>query len=285
MSVTSSPGRRRARKAGKLRGKDSEVKQLASPPSCDVILGCQIAAYATLRASSATIASLRRSLGGSRGPALSASMLRHADDQTILALSLVLRAIDQAGWQGRSFANWGIVAAPNFFGRAALADVLTRYAREGPWGVSPQVIPNQSLHAVSGSISQVLKMYGPNFGVGGGSEAVLDAFMVAATFLSDDRLPGLWLTLTGHEEEYIPSERDGDAAPICAGVALALQHDDGDGEAPQLRVSPASLGEDWPHFRLPELIAELSDPEPVLRRWRLGEVGWIELETSTGRGA
>src|ERR1700751_1917728 len=102
--------------------------------------------------------SLRQRPGPGLGGSLPATFLRHADEQTVAALAAVLHAIQECGMSVADFKEWGVVAAPHFLGRAMLAAALQRLAAEGAWGISPHLIPHRSQHAVSGTISQVLKI-------------------------------------------------------------------------------------------------------------------------------
>src|SRR5262249_31560396 len=135
----------------------------------------------------------------------------------------VLRAIATGGLGSQRFTEWGVVAAPRFLGRVALAHALKRFTVEGAWGVSPHVIPHHSLHAVSGTISQALKRDGPSGGVGGGAGGALEALRTAAGMVHGDRLPGVWVVLTAWDPE---PAADGTGAPsgdgCCVGLALAL---------------------------------------------------------------
>lgn len=257
------------------------MNQLTYAPSCAMSVRCRVAAHAAIRLSQEAIAALRRELIVPGQQRLPASFLKHAEEQTIVALRAVTGAISAAGWERRSFADWGIVSAPNDFGRAGIAHTVQRYAQEGAWGISPQLIPHQSLHAVSGTLSQVLQIQGPNFGISGGCDAVLEAFLVAGTFLSDTRLPGLWLTLTGYEQEFIPAEDGRTPPPLCDGVALALTRPDqrGSGLEIHIQAQPAA-GDDCPGFRLSDLVAELTEHEQASpRTWRLADLGSIALTT------
>ncbi len=252
----------------------------------DTAIRCHVAAHATLRAPAEMIDPLRRQPCSPGPQPLPASLLKHSEDQAVVALTTVLRAIVRAGWEGRSFADWGVVAAANLFGRCGIAQTVQRFVEEGAWCVSPHLIPHQSLHAVSGTLSQALKCYGPNFGIGGGGQSCRDAFLLAATLLADARVPGLWLVLTGHEREYIPIENGQPAAPppVCESAALALTRAaDADGGL-TLRVGPDDRqgSELLPEFRLTDLIEELTQHEQPAATWRLGTMGWVELETLPG---
>ena len=212
------------------------------------------------------------------------SFLKHAEDQTVLALMTVLRALEQEGWQGRSFSDWGVVAAPNLFGRVSIAQTIQRYQQEGAWGVSPHLIPHQSLHAMSGTISQALKIYGPNFGMGGAGNSGPDAFLIAGAMMMDGLLPGLWFVLAGYETEWIPAADGAPVpAPVCQAIALALTPSDADTTGLHLSLGQARTGSEIdpavPEFQL-GLMAEDWQQQGALPqgRWRLSDRHWVEFE-------
>jgi hypothetical protein len=155
------------------------------------------------------------------GEPLPASFLKHADEQTVAGLAAVYQAIDQAGLRANSFRDWGVVAAPRFLGRPTMAAALQRFAAEGAWGVSPHLIPHRSLHSISGTVSQALKIQGPNFGVGGGPGGTVEVLLAAMALLEGKRLPGVWMVLTCLDPESPPDEA-GNMAPGTQAVGLAL---------------------------------------------------------------
>jgi hypothetical protein len=121
------------------------------------------------------------------------------------------------------FRDWCVVAVPRSIGRLPLANALTKFRAEGAWGVSPHLIPHRSLHSVSGTISQALKIHGPNFGVGGGPGGAGEGLLTAATLVVGDRLPGVWLVLTGWRSEPTQeNQTDDGSSNVCQALALAL---------------------------------------------------------------
>ena len=214
------------------------------------------------------------------------SFLKHAEDQTVLALMTVRAALEQQGWQEQSFTQWGVIAAPNLFGRISIAQTIQRYRQEGAWGVSPHLIPHQSLHAMSGTISQALKIVGPNFGVNGGPNASSDAFLIAAAMMMDGRLPGIWIVLTGYESEWIPAASGTNGvAPMCEAVALALTMEPPNSMGPSLTIGqvPDDAKKDLsvlPEVHLSLLFEEMSSRAAVAGgKWRLSDTHWLELES------
>src|SRR5262249_28604159 len=140
-------------------------------------------------------------LGGRRIPP---SLLKHADHQTVLGLAALLRAIDGAGWQGRSFEDWGLIAAPRFLGRISTAASIARFKERGVPGMSPRISPTMSLHAVAGSLSMALKAHGFNYGVGGGHGHLGEALLTALAAREVHGASGIWVVVTQFSPEPVP---------------------------------------------------------------------------------
>src|SRR4051812_37102727 len=90
-------------------------------PALETTVRCRLAATSLMRSSAETIAQVRRQpviVGDQKMPV---SFLKHAEDQSVLALATVLQALEQECWHTRSFAQWAVIAAPNFFGRLTIA--------------------------------------------------------------------------------------------------------------------------------------------------------------------
>jgi hypothetical protein len=239
----------------------------------------RIVAFAALSFRAEQIAEFRRRPEEIAGVSLTASFLKHAEDQTIAALQTMQRALEAARLDPGSFADWGVVAAPVFLGRFALAHSLVRYRQEGAWGVAPHLIPHHSLHALPGTISQALKIHGPNFGINDGPGGESDAFLLATGLLAAGTLPGLWLVLTGNEREAIPSLDDPPATPPpCVAAVMALVSSVGPPKGARLAVRDAAEGRGTPahlpEFYLPALLL------PGARgKWRLSDSHWLDVDT------
>jgi hypothetical protein len=260
---------------------------LCIPASRAGTVRCRIIASAALRASAETIAQWRRQPLVVAGQALSLSFLKHSEDQTVVALQAILHTLTPQHSLS-SFADWGVVAAPNFFGRACMAQTMERHRQEAAWGVSPHIIPHNSLHALSGTISQALKIYGPNFGISGGPNACADAFLLAAALLADGRLPGLWLVLSGHDAEFVPLPGGRSANTTnCQAVVMALAAADAREAGQYLSIGLMQTTGDQenslsllPEFQLSTLMEEGAlGAEVPNGKWRLSETHWVEMET------
>lgn len=182
---------------------------------------CGVAADAVLRIPLESLPEFRRNPGPVHGQALPTSFLKHADEQTVAGLGAVFQAIDKSGLHSTCFRDWGVVAAPRFLGRPAMAAAMQRFAAEGAWGVSPHLIPHRSLHSISGTVSQALKIHGSNFGVGGGPGGTIEALLAAMALLERKRLPGAWVVLTCLDPE-LPPDVSGQPVPGTQAVGLAL---------------------------------------------------------------
>lgn len=206
--------------------------------------GCPIVAYGVARAGLDEIAALRKAPGPPGGPKFPPSLLKHADEQTALALSAVLHAVGRFGLEGRIDPEWGVVAAPRYLGRLQTMYHVDRYRRQGASTVSPLIIPHLSLHSPSGTISLAMGLHGPNYGVGGAHGHLAEGLLSALT-LADEGLPGAWLVATAWDAEPMPdASKHGPAAAHGHAVALALDYSGNSGVNPlgTLRFSPASAG-------------------------------------------
>jgi len=189
-----------------------------------VTFACGVATAAVVSASVSDLPALRERPGEPPAAPIPPRFLRHADEQTVVGVAAVLRACASPVLAGETFAEWGVVAAPVFPGRIGGAGTFTKYREDGAAVVSPHIIPQYSLHSLAGAVSICLGVHGPNFGIGGGWQALPEALTVALSLLDQGTLPGLWLVLTQWCPEPIPDSRgstQSDAA--CVGTALALR--------------------------------------------------------------
>ncbi|HEV3119125.1 MAG TPA: hypothetical protein VGY58_18870 [Gemmataceae bacterium] len=211
----------------------------ALPAGKDVC--CDVAAFGSVQFTLDMFPALRQRPGPGVGHSLPNNFLKHADELTVASLAAVLEAVERFGMGSEGvFTNWGVVAAPAFLGRATLVNALQRYADEGAWGISPHFIPHRSQHAVAGTISQALKIHGPNFGTGGGPSGAAEGLLAGAVLLEGSGLPGVWVALAQWEPEFIPDLQGKATGPcLCRAVALALVSTDSHTRGMRLRAAPA----------------------------------------------
>lgn len=256
---------------------------------------CGVAGLGIVRATPAALPALRQKPGRVGGEALPPSFLKHADDQTVAGVGAVLQAIEGYGLGGTPFRDWGVVAASRFMGRTALAAALLKFKAEGAWGISPHLIPHRSLHSLSGTVSQALKVHGPNFGSGGGPGGAADALLTAVALLHGGRLPGVWVVLTGWEPEPATDGKAQVVTPdcVCDAVALALVPAAPGGHRLCLRVVPAGTESrrnghgGISLLSLEAMVRALGDPAapPTAVVWQLPGGGRVELERRPAVGA
>jgi hypothetical protein len=154
-------------------------------------------------------------------PRLSAQFLKHSDEQTLASLVALDRAMTDAALPGSDFDKWSIISASRNFGRAAMAAAIDKYRDDGPWGVSVQVIPHRTPHAVCGTISLALLNHGPCVGVGGRVGQEVSALLATAGLLRHDGRDGVWVLLSAWLPELM-IEINGKPTSESACVAIAL---------------------------------------------------------------
>ena len=205
------------------------------------------------------------------GVELSGHFLKHADEQTIVALQAIQKATKRHGIDPRNLARWGIIAAPRYIGRLTGANVLYKFPRGGTSAVAPHIVAQCSLHSVSGAASIALGMHGPNLGLGGGQWAIGDGLTAALTLFETSQVPGVWLLLTEFDSEPVPDDQGRPLNdPTCHAVALALVP--GASGDSQLTLRPGShrrsLRADYPEPTVAEIAACIDAAERGLpARW------------------
>jgi hypothetical protein len=255
--------------------------QNLSGDSVSTAVCCDVSAYGSAWATGDELAALRPQVAGLLGKTMPSGWLKHADDQTIVTLVALSRAMAQCGLAD-ACTEWGVVAAPRFLGRVTTAASLERFAAEGAWGVSPHLIPHRSLHSISGTISQALGIRGPNFGVGGGPACASQAFLVVAALLASARLPGVWLSLSGWDpepERTTPGSRTFTSG-TCGAVVLAMHPAQAGRSGLRFRIAPADeVSAPTEILSLERLLESLADGEPpTAAAWRLDGGGRVEME-------
>ena len=196
---------------------------------------CELAAYGVVRSTPAELAALRKQ--PAPGVTLPLATLKYADEQAVAAAVAVLRAVQAWGRPASDFADWGVAAAPRYFGRLAAAAVIDRHGIRGAPGVSPLVAPQMSLHAVAGCVSLTLGCHGPVTGFGGGVDALGDGLLGGLSLLGGG-VPGVWVVVTAYDPE--PAAAD-DPAAVCHAVALALTPAAGGVRLEQGDAGPSSV--------------------------------------------
>jgi hypothetical protein len=187
------------------------------------------------------IAPLRDKPGAAVGRPLPANFLKYADDQTVAGMVAVWRAMVNSGLCDHDFTDWAVVGAPRYLGRLAAATTLYRFYKEGVSRASPLIVSHRSLHSVASTVSQALRIHGPNFGAGGGPGSAAEGLLLGLSFLEEGQVPGVWVVLTECDPEPLPDETGQPTAPaVCHGVALALVPAADGWQGLRLRLRPAA---------------------------------------------
>ena len=216
------------------------MSTIASPPREPVAdnnpLECVVASYATSRLQSDAVNALRKQSSNLPGD-LGNSVLRHSDEQTLTALVAVKDAISHFESPPENLQDWGVVASSRYLGRTAFAQALNKFAVDGPWNVSVQVVPNRSLHSPASMVGLALGCHGPCVGVGGGLDGEPDAWLTATSLLDQHRLPGIWLIFSGWEpDEQINLDGVPTNDACCTSLAIALQPSTSQSGVAKLRI-------------------------------------------------
>jgi hypothetical protein len=186
-------------------------------------LSLALRGFGVARADLASIAAMRKSRPAWAPPDTPGHFLKHADEQTVVAVAALDHAVQAGALQIDDCRQWAIIAAPRFIGRSAGAVTLDRFGRGGGPAISPHVIPQHSLHSISGALSILLGSRQPNFGVGGTADSLAEGLLAALT-LPSQGCCGVWLVGTAWDPEpQVDKQGQCQDSPVCFGVALALK--------------------------------------------------------------
>ncbi len=198
---------------------------LSNPISGQIRRG--LLAHAVVRLTVETVSQMRCAPLQACGEPFAVSSLKHFDEQTLAVLHALHEALRGANLHVEPgtlpFRNWGVLAAPCYLGRSAMVPSMSRFHAEGAWGVSPHMIPYRSLHSISGTVSQYLKIHGPNYGVGGGPGGLSELLLAGFSLLETQPLPGLWLIASRiHPDTGLDDNGRPPADSSCEAIVLAL---------------------------------------------------------------
>jgi hypothetical protein len=196
---------------------------IVPPFSAGADSACGIVGHAACAARLSEIAALRDAAGPPGAPALPPRFLRHCDEQTVVGIHAVLRAI-AALPSGRGVGGDAIVAASCQAGRIMAAKSLALLKTGGAVTVSTHIVPQASLHSVAGAVSVALGMHGPHLGVSGGADALVEGLLAAITLAADAGAPRVWLVVSEWDDEPV-LDATGAATddPVCRALALAIE--------------------------------------------------------------
>lgn len=175
---------------------------------------CGIGALGSIRVPWPEIAGLRKNPAEPRLK----PHIRMSDELTVLAVASVQNAIDQAGWNDRSFEDFGLLAGARYFGRVRFANNLQRWRKAQVHGQSPMTVPHLSLHAIAGTVSIAFRIHGPHFAISGNPGLIAEGLLMGMGMLHEMSLPGLWVVFSEWD-----LEPDAQTEPVDrVGQALAI---------------------------------------------------------------
>lgn len=185
-----------------------------------------IVAHGMARLTMRELAEVRKESLPSFSSNLSPQLLKHSDEQTLASLVALSEAIKSANMTSGEFSDWAIVSSSRNLGRMAFAAVIDKYRDEGPWGVSVQVIPHCTAHAVAGTISLALQSRGPCIGTGGGAGGEIDALLSTASILRKPDWSGAWIVYSAWSPELAfdtAGRPTSDSVCLAAAVAVTKE--------------------------------------------------------------
>lgn len=151
-------------------------------------------AFKAIEVPLAAVADLRAAADPEGSPPLPKRFLRHADEQSVVAVRAVQEAI--ADLDGTDCRSHGVIAAPCQAGRIGSSRTLSQYAEGGGVTVSTHIVPQASLHALAAAVSVGLGMHGPSLGVGGGATALAEGLLTLTALADAPGVEGWWLVAT-----------------------------------------------------------------------------------------
>ncbi len=205
---------------------------------------CQIDSCATVSAHLSEFPTLAREKYAHGSHSLPTRFLRHADEQTVIGVRSLLKAMASDTQKNIDISNDAVIAATCLAGQPAAARTMIGLRDKGPVAVTPHIVPQCSLHSVASAASVGFGMHGPNFGVGGGIHAVSEGLLLAVTLAPMLAITSpsarIWLICTGWDQQ--PSlEPNGEVNndPLCRGLTLLLKPTPShsfDNTRPQIRI-------------------------------------------------
>lgn len=202
-----------------------------------------VVAFNAIEVSLADVEDLRVAPDPAGSPLLPKRFLRHADEQSVLAVRAVQATI--AGTVGLHCRSHGVIAAPCQAGRLGSSCTLSKYAEGGGATVTPHIVPQASLHAMAATVSVGLGMHGPSLGVGGSATALSEGLLTLAALGDAPDVEAWWLVATQFVDEPLldaAGEPQGDANETqVEAVALLIAPTAAAATPPRWWLDPAAL--------------------------------------------
>lgn len=178
----------------------------------------QILGFSKFTALTSELANLRTDVNTCLPNPLSTSILKYLDDQTVIALQCTREATKEI----KSLANWGVIVCPKHPGRKRVSGAFEKFKIESAWGISPHLVPYDSLHSPSGIVSLAYQMNGINLGAGGFAGMEGQGLLAGFTSLENNFAEGLVLIWTGYREEFSLYHLESQNNQTIEGYAIAI---------------------------------------------------------------
>jgi hypothetical protein len=252
----------------------------ANPPPTAADQSAGITAHAAFAARLSEIGGLRDGGCPAGGPPLPARFLRHCDEQTVVGIHAVLRAMALLPRPVGDCDRDAVVAASCQAGRIMAAKSLAQLKVGGAVTVSTHIVPQASLHSLAGAVSVALGMHGPHLGVSGGPDALAEGLLAAITLTHTTGCPRTWLVVTEWDDEPVldaGGEPAGD--PLCRGLAIAIEPGGAAALALGLHAPPLPHAVTAPagHLEAFAHALDMCGPGGALVSWTLGCPGGMEV--------
>ena len=195
--------------------------------SADLSGLCLVESYAAACARSSEIDALARAKHSHGCHSLPPRFLRHADEQTVIGMHSVVRAMAVDTQSHRDICNDAVIAATCLGGQPSAARTMIGLRDKGPVAVTPHIVPQCSLHSMASAASVGFGMHGPNFGVGGGPHATAEGFLLALTLApmlaKTSPSARIWLICTAWDQQpSVDAKGVFTNDPICRGMTFVL---------------------------------------------------------------
>lgn len=167
-----------------------------------------ILAKAFLRRPVSEIPATRSQINSQVPRPFSPTILKNMDDQSILAIEVILKACQNDNLDLANFQDWGLATCPRNPGRRRLFTTFKKFEKEGAWIVSPHSVTYDALHSPAGMLSQAFGITGPSIGSGGLAGLEGQAILAATSLFTLGNVQAVWAVFTFPEQEP-PVHQDG----------------------------------------------------------------------------
>lgn len=234
-----------------------------------------ILARACLRRPVTDIPATRGQINSQLPHPFSPTILKNMEDQSILAIEVILKASQNANLDLSKFQDWGLATCPRHPGRRRLFTTFKKFEKEGAWIVSPHSVTYDALHSSAGMLSQAFGFFGPSIGSGGLAGLEGQAILAATSLFTLGKVQAVWAVLTFPEQEP-QKDQDGVNFPesiFAFAIALGNPLTQNYSKNPMLTIRHSKVEENQSTRITSSLLEKLCSTSPC--PW------WIHLSDGT----